>query len=150
MVKGLLGVWTAARGKRRESEDGEDGWTERRYWGALGDFGERADVIKANVEDKQITQKRYFDNKKGAKESLLVEGDWVVIKLPTFVKKGGGLLILKKKKKKTQCCIYVRTLAHGLATRTPMVKGLLGVGTAARGKRRESEDGEDGWTERRY
>ncbi|KAJ1189827.1 hypothetical protein NDU88_006569 [Pleurodeles waltl] len=34
------------------------------------------------------------------------------------------------------CCIYVRTLAHGLATRTPKVKGLLGVWTAARGKRR--------------
>ncbi|KAJ1136090.1 hypothetical protein NDU88_002508 [Pleurodeles waltl] len=35
MVKGLLGVLTAARGKRREKSEGDDGWTERRYWGRL-------------------------------------------------------------------------------------------------------------------
>ncbi|KAJ1202218.1 hypothetical protein NDU88_006019 [Pleurodeles waltl] len=52
--------------------------------------GERADTIKANVESKQFTQKRYFDNKKGVKESLIAEGDCVVIKLPTFVKKGNA------------------------------------------------------------
>ncbi|KAJ1217908.1 hypothetical protein NDU88_005495 [Pleurodeles waltl] len=52
--------------------------------------GDRTYFIKANVETKQFTQKRYFDNKKGAKESLIAEGDWVVIKLPTFVKKGNA------------------------------------------------------------
>ncbi|KAJ1157139.1 hypothetical protein NDU88_009854 [Pleurodeles waltl] len=52
--------------------------------------GERADTIKANVESKQFTKKRYFDNKKGVKESLVAEGDWVVIKLPMFVKKGNA------------------------------------------------------------
>ncbi|KAJ1140866.1 hypothetical protein NDU88_007204 [Pleurodeles waltl] len=35
MVKGLLGVLTAARGKRQEKLEGDDGWTERRYWGRL-------------------------------------------------------------------------------------------------------------------
>ncbi|KAJ1105006.1 hypothetical protein NDU88_002414 [Pleurodeles waltl] len=35
MVKGLLGVLTAARGKRREKSEGDDCWTEQRYWGRL-------------------------------------------------------------------------------------------------------------------
>ncbi|KAJ1140865.1 hypothetical protein NDU88_007203 [Pleurodeles waltl] len=35
MVNGLLGVLTAARGKRREKSEGDDGWTERLYWGRL-------------------------------------------------------------------------------------------------------------------
>ncbi|KAJ1173595.1 hypothetical protein NDU88_005425 [Pleurodeles waltl] len=35
MVKGLLGVLTAAREKHRGSAEGDDGWTERRYWGRL-------------------------------------------------------------------------------------------------------------------
>ncbi|KAJ1118279.1 hypothetical protein NDU88_006474 [Pleurodeles waltl] len=52
--------------------------------------GDRADVIKANVESKQSTQKRYFDIKKGVIESPIAEGDWVVIKLPTYVKKGNA------------------------------------------------------------
>ncbi|KAJ1081519.1 hypothetical protein NDU88_001701 [Pleurodeles waltl] len=52
--------------------------------------GDRSDFIKANVESMQNTQKRYFDNKKGAKESFIAEGDCVVIKLPTFVKKGNA------------------------------------------------------------
>ncbi|KAJ1083868.1 hypothetical protein NDU88_004023 [Pleurodeles waltl] len=51
---------------------------------------DRSDLIKANVESKQKTPKKYFDNKKGAKESFIAEGDWVVIKLPTFVKKGNS------------------------------------------------------------
>ncbi|KAJ1210556.1 hypothetical protein NDU88_005919 [Pleurodeles waltl] len=96
MVKGLLGVWTAARGKRRGEGRQRGRLDGAAVLGALGD---------CRVE--------------------------FILPMGRFVN-----IVKKKKKKKTQCCIYVRTLAHGLVTRTPMVKGLLGVWTAARGKRR--------------
>ncbi|KAJ1215070.1 hypothetical protein NDU88_002680 [Pleurodeles waltl] len=116
MVKGLLGVLTAARGKRREKAEGDDGWTEWRYWGRL----ETVELIVFYpCKIKVICAHR--------PPRFLHFGDEVV-----------------------QCCICVRTLARGLATRTPMVKGLLGVLTAARGKRREKAEGDDGWTEWRY
>ncbi|KAJ1105005.1 hypothetical protein NDU88_002413 [Pleurodeles waltl] len=74
MVKGLLGVLTAARGKRWEKSEGDDGWTEQRYWGRL----ETVELIVFYPSKIKLKEGKKRFGKKSVCGSWALEVEWKV------------------------------------------------------------------------